>query len=264
MKKVLADVPFLATPPVASWPSRARNGVAPIPDYAPATGRRELDAADLDALRKALDELAASLRGGTIFKGLCSLLADAAGGRALTFAVVLRNGAERLVYEYAPSACAFVEGSASARESYLAGIECWATDFLAVLRGELGPIALTFGRARLWNALPDRFRFDLFGELYRMSHPLRRPAEVLRMYQREWGKVADGEPAIFPPVRANSRLSSPSTRRAVVRPRQRREPFRVRAQLFEARFRDRDVGLERRAVRVEPGLPRQSGPAPGG
>jgi hypothetical protein len=75
-------------------------------------------------------------------------------------------------------------------------MECWATDLLAVLRGELGPIALTFGRARLWNALPDKLRFDIFGELTRVSHPLRRPAEYLRNYQRQWAKCADVEATI--------------------------------------------------------------------
>jgi hypothetical protein len=154
----------------------------------------------MESLHAGLRELAGSLVGGTIWKGLHSLLSDAAEGRSLTFALVLRQGAngEKLVFEYAPSECAFVPVSAdvATREAYLAGFECWATDFLAVLRGELGPIALTFGRARLWNALPARFRFDLFGELYRVSHPLRRPAEYLRTYRREWAKCSGVEATI--------------------------------------------------------------------
>src|SRR5262249_32081043 len=55
---------------------------------------------------------------------------------------------------------------------------------LAVLEGELGPLALSFGRSFPWNALPRRFQFDVFGELYRVSHPLRRPAAFLRNYER--------------------------------------------------------------------------------
>jgi hypothetical protein len=214
IKRVVPDTSFLATARAETWASRARSDdgkVAGVPDYAPATGRRELGAAEREALEKGFDELAASLVGGTIFKGLSSLLEDAVPGRAPTFAVVLRQRpgeAERetgtdgdpLVFEYQPSACAFarIEPGAPPRERYLAGIECWATDFLAVLRGELGPIALTFGRARLWNALPERFRFDLFGDLYRVSHPLRRQAETLRMYQREWSKSAATTPVIQP------------------------------------------------------------------
>jgi hypothetical protein len=198
IKRVQNDVPFLTTAPRESWPSRAKGEASAAPDYAPATGRRELEKHEKEQLEQGLSELAASLVGGTIFKGLHSILADAAPGRAPTFALVLRQGTgdEKLVYEYVPTACAFVAGNDRPQETCLAGIECWATDLLAVLRGELGPIAITFGRARLWNALPAKFRFDLFGDLYRMSHPLRRPAEYLRTYQRLWKASAGVEATI--------------------------------------------------------------------
>ena len=65
-----------------------------------------------------------------------------------------------------------------------------------MLAGELGPIALTFGRARLWNALPARFTFDIFGELHRVSHPLRQPAAYLRTYERLWHAAQDITPTI--------------------------------------------------------------------
>jgi hypothetical protein len=89
------------------------------------------------------------------------------------------------------------QDTAKPEETYLAGIECWATDLLAILKGELGPIALSFGRARLWNVLSEQFLFDFFGDLYRMSHPLRRPAEYLRTYRRLWTGTANTVPAIF-------------------------------------------------------------------
>ncbi|MEO6420173.1 MAG: hypothetical protein ABIP39_12230, partial [Polyangiaceae bacterium] len=117
-----------------------------------------------------------------------------------TFAFVVRHGEgdARVALEYVPSACTFQPGDADDPESaYLAGMECWGTDLIAVLSGELGPIALNFGRARLWNALPERFNFELFGELYKFSHPLRRPAEFLRSYEQLWEKSADVVPAIF-------------------------------------------------------------------
>jgi hypothetical protein len=197
VKKVLAEAPFLGTAPKDSWPSRAKNDKSPTRDYAPATGRRDLEAGEMDELRRRLDELAGALVGGPTFKELHSMLA--VEGRSPTFAFVLRHGSadDTLAYAYAPTECAFVEGSASPRDSYIAGLECWATDLLAVLRGDLGPIALTFGRARLWNAMADRFRFDIFNELYRMSHPLRRPAEYLRMYQRRLKESGDVAPSIM-------------------------------------------------------------------
>ena len=180
------------------WPSRAKSAGGEVPDYEPATGRREATAEDLARLEGGLREFAASLVGGTIFRGLCSLLDHEVFDRAVTFALVARtgDGDGRRVHVYDPTSCTFVPGPEDARETVLAGMECWATDLAAVLHGELGPIALTYGRARLWNALPARFAFDLFGELYRVSHPLRRPAETLAGYERIWQRVKDTEPAV--------------------------------------------------------------------
>jgi Beta-lactamase superfamily domain len=197
LRKVLDRAPFLGTEPEEKWPSRARGDGPEAPDYSPATGRRTLDNGELDEIRRGLGELAGALVGGTVFKSLCSLLDSEAEERAPTFALVLRDGEARHVFAYSLTECAFVDGKADAREVYVAGLECWASDFLAVLRGELGPIALTFGRARLWNALSARLRFDIFGELYRMSHPLRRPDAYLRTYQRLWRESGNLEPTIF-------------------------------------------------------------------
>lgn len=198
LKRIVDSAPFLTTAPRDTWPARGKSaGGTSALDYAPATGRRGLTPDELVQLEAGLGELAASLVGGTVFRGLHSLLADAAGPRAMTFAFVLRReGGEPLVYEYVPEACAFAPGKERPREVYLAGLECWASDLLAILRGELGPIALTFGRSRLWNALATRFRFDIFGELYRVSHPLRRPAQTLRTYQALWKKSAGVEPTV--------------------------------------------------------------------
>jgi hypothetical protein len=63
-----------------------------------------------------------------------------------------------------------------------------------VLAGELGPIALTFGRARLWNALPGRLRFDMFPDLHRVSHPLRKPDAYYAIYERLWQRAKDTQP----------------------------------------------------------------------
>jgi hypothetical protein len=192
LKSVEDSTPFLATAPRDTWPARAK-APSEARDFSPATGRRAFE--DIDRLRTVLDELARSMVGGTLFKSLFSLLALETPDREQTFAFVLRREGTSLVFEYDPAACAFREAVADER-AYLAGLECWASDLLAVLTGELGPIALSFGRARLWNALPARFNFEIFGELYRMSHPLRRPAETLRTYQRLWAEARSIAPVI--------------------------------------------------------------------
>ncbi|HET9991974.1 MAG TPA: hypothetical protein VFQ65_25770, partial [Kofleriaceae bacterium] len=105
------------------------------------------------------------------------------GDRLPTFAIVVRDGDQRRAFEYRPTECRFV-ATDRPDAAFLAGIEVWASDLVAVLDGTLGPIALTFGRARLWNALPQRFSFEIFPELHRLSHPLRRPAAYAKTYER--------------------------------------------------------------------------------
>ncbi len=182
LERVDARAPWLGTAPEASWPSRKKVAQpAPAPEFQPATGRAAVSDAELAELRVRLDDFAGTLVGGTIFRGLHSLLAsDVPADRESTFALILRDGDARRTFAYDATACRFTERACAA----IAGMECYASDLLAVLRGELGPIALTYGRARLWNALPKRLRFDLFGELYRVSHPLRRQAETLAVYQK--------------------------------------------------------------------------------
>lgn len=199
LKTIEPSTAFLSAAPRDTWPARTRGGASEPPDYTPATGQRDLPPDDLVRLPTKLSELAGSLVGGSLFKGLFSLLTTELEDRKPTFAFVARSGEDRLVFEYEPTRCRFAAAHTAGddpRTAYLAGLECWASDLLAVLDGALGPIALTYGRARLWNALPQRFHFDIFGELYRVSHPLRRPDEYARTYQRAWQAVAATMPTI--------------------------------------------------------------------
>jgi hypothetical protein len=184
LKKVEPRTPFLTVEPPERWPERANDTSVPTQDYAPATGRRALAPGQRAELEAGLCELAGAMVGGELFRGLCTLQEDELPGKTLSFAFRLRDDDAPLAYLYQPSACAFVPTEADVEERTLAGLECWASDLHAILRGELGPIALTFARARLWNALPLRFHFDVFGALYGVSHPLRRPAEYLETYRK--------------------------------------------------------------------------------
>ena len=201
IRKVEQSKPFLRTAPPNEWPSRVRSASKDAPDYEPATGHREFSEKDVENVRALLDEFAAALVGSYVFKNLHSLLKSETKDRKQTFVFSLRQGrggCATLVFEYAANACAFHQVECANPEStYLAGLECWGSDMLAVLKGELGPIGILFARAKLWNALPKRFRFDIFEELYRMSHPLRRPAAFLHTYERLWEKSAGVTPSIF-------------------------------------------------------------------
>jgi hypothetical protein len=196
LKKVDREAPFVRTEAESTWPSRVKLARKSFPDYTPATGRTTLADGELEALLGMLQQFACTLVGTTLFKSLYSMMSADSLGRKPTFAFVLRDGDNTRIYEYSAPACAFVEGVGDARTVYLAGFECWAPDLLAVLRGELGPIALSFGRARLWNAAPAKFSFTIFDEMYRMSHPLRRPAEQYAIYERTLRKQGDVAPSI--------------------------------------------------------------------
>jgi L-ascorbate metabolism protein UlaG (beta-lactamase superfamily) len=198
LERVDDRAPFLASVPAAEWPSRAKQAGDPragdVPDYAPATGRRELTDAERGELAERVGAVAGELVGGAVFRGLCSLLATE--HPRPTFAFVARDGDARREYAYDLVDCRFVGGPFDAGARTLAGLECWGSDLLAVLRGELGPIALSFGRARLWNALPARFRFKIFDELHRISHPMRRADAYAATYARLYAPHASEAPVI--------------------------------------------------------------------
>lgn len=195
--KRIDRTPWLTTLPPEQWPSRAKRQLPPqLPDYDPATGARALIEGELAELAVALDELALTMVGGRLFKSLLSLHHDDAAGRIASFVFVVRDGERRHAFAYEPQDCRFVAVDGDVRARYLAGLECWGPDLLAVVRGRLGPIALTFGRARAWNAAPKRLRFSIFDELYGLSHPLSRPAVTFDVYQRQWQQHATTVPRI--------------------------------------------------------------------
>ena len=202
VKRVEKQSPFLTTTPPNTWPLREKAAMTEFPDYAPATGRHELTEAERTRLPQRLNEFAGAMFGSGPFKNLYSMLEIEGEGRMGTFAFVLRQGEKQppLVFMYNASACTFdlmpvpVEDP---RQAFIGTMACWATDLLAVLDGEIGSIALSFGRALLWNALPGRFKFDVFGELQKISHPLRRPADYLRIYERVLHSVGEVTPTIM-------------------------------------------------------------------
>src|SRR5437868_5999515 len=92
LKKSFDDSPFLTTTPPETWPARSsRREANGIPDYTPATGRTEMESAEYALLEQELQEFAGSLVGGTIFRGLHSIMDVQAKDRIPTFAIALRD-----------------------------------------------------------------------------------------------------------------------------------------------------------------------------
>lgn len=177
---------FVHTQARARWPAREFVGdVVRMPDYAPTCARTRLAAGGLEQLIAELDEFAAYLYGGPVFAAVCALPSALPDGRAATFCLSLRVDDGRVVLAYEPAACRFtVHPSTNPIADFASGLECWATDLLALLRGELAPSALCWaGRMRYWNAHAQRLRVSP-SELWRFAHPLRRPQRMLALYRR--------------------------------------------------------------------------------
>ncbi len=194
---------FLRATPRATWPSREFVGdVSVLKSYAPACGRSDFDERDLPELTRGLAGFARFLYGGRTFRSLYSLDREELGARRPTFSLVALAdaGSGAYVYEYDPQGCRF----AAARDvdpvnDYVGGLEFWATDLLAICRGELASSAIPFGRGRIWNALPERCEIS-FREFCLYFHPLRQPDLFLTLYR----SLLRAEPALAPVVRARS------------------------------------------------------------
>lgn len=194
---VSAETGFVAARPAAEWPVRSVGKPDWLPDFGPATGRQALDDEQLGALGRELDSLAAYLHNRKGFRRGYSLSHDDLDGREPTLAIVTWTDDGAFVWAYEPQGCRFVSVDESDPMSRYAGVfECWATDLLGVLRAEMSPNTLLFGRARARFGIPDRYPYSLFDEILRYVHPLRHPARFRALYEQVRSRFADIEPVI--------------------------------------------------------------------
>jgi len=190
--------PFLHALPPDRWPPRDHLGDgARLGDYAPACGRRALEPGEPEVLRDELRDFARYLYGRDVFRQLCSLPTEGSQGRIAGLGLVLRDETRATALRYDPTRCEFVEYEGhDPMAELMSGIECWGSDLLALLRGEIGPTALCYaGRLRVWNADPRRLRISPHA-LWTFAHPLRRPAAAAALYRRLWSAEPDAVPRI--------------------------------------------------------------------
>lgn len=192
--------PFIAPLPRERWPDRSFTPADTASrDYQPATGRTSVDAAQLEALLVELEDFARYLYGTAVFRSLCSMptrIDEVAAAVGFSLRVDDTDGREILRYE--PGSCSFVrEPEGDPQRALLSGIECFATDLLAFMRGELSPSALCYaGRVRTWNRAPARLWFSP-QELWMYGHPLRRVDRAAKLYRR----LLAAEPSNPPRIR---------------------------------------------------------------
>jgi hypothetical protein len=200
ISSVTDSAPFLRTLPKEQWPDRAYMPAKAKPQtVAPASGRRELRAGELDELGGCLVAFAEFLYGTSLFRALYSLTDGAAPSQIRSkFAINAMSGDVDHVFEYDPAGCRFVllEKPAPLAE-YVAGMECFASDLLEFLRGRLAPSALMFGRLLRWRGGGENLTPAIDRAIWLYGHPLRRPAQHLELYRSIYAR----EPADAPKVR---------------------------------------------------------------
>ncbi|PRQ07715.1 MBL fold metallo-hydrolase [Enhygromyxa salina] len=182
----LTERAFIRARPPERWPKRDYRGDGPrLLDYAPACARTRIGADGSERLATELVDLARYLYGGPLFCEIHSLPTKLDSGAWARPCLSLRDDDGPSVLAYEPSACAFVRHACTdPTVEFAAGIECWASDLLALLEGELSPSALCYaGRLRFWNHEPHRLRVSP-RELWDFGHPLRRPDRTARLYRR--------------------------------------------------------------------------------
>lgn len=167
---------FMEASAVPEWMVRESKPLdGPVPDYPPATGRREFSTEDLGNLLSELERFAAYLYGRDLHRALYSRGTNEAVG------FVLRTEGEPITLRYRPESCSFEQAPG---EALVAGMECWATDLLDALRFDFVMGNVVIGRYRKWNEASGHLPCHLDAELVFFTHPLRQPARTLEMYRK--------------------------------------------------------------------------------
>lgn len=155
--------------------SRPAAATTTVPHaIAPASGRLRLCTDDWAALEAGLEDLAGFLFGRDLFLAAHSVSrCDPALGMLLH-----DEGGDR-TYVWSPPRGTFVRGDIGACSCRL---RLWASDFLALVEGRIGPSALCYtGRVRCLNRDPDSVRVSP-QILWLFAHPLHRPGPARRLY----------------------------------------------------------------------------------
>lgn len=186
VQNAASSADFVRTKAVSFWPVRGGASLQPLlDDFGPASGSRSIDVSEGIALLTAsLKEFAEHIFGRRLFRGLYSLSPQESDGRGRKFALVLRLDEGFRVFEYDPNGCRFVEsGSEEPATDFVAGVDCWMSDWIAAYRGDIAPSGMLFGRSRAWSFAPQHVPWPA-EELWFFFSPLRRPEAALELYRR--------------------------------------------------------------------------------
>jgi hypothetical protein len=156
--------------------------LAVIEEFNPACGQYKLGEDEWSGLFREMDKLASFLYGRTLFRTLHALDNRDLGRRKAALALVLRCDDKDSAYvcEYEPNASRFTRVACAAPiDTYVAGVECWATDLWKVMDGQLLPQRL-LGHLRTWSFSPKPV--SPLQSVWRFFDSLHRPDAALAFY----------------------------------------------------------------------------------
>jgi hypothetical protein len=183
VQRIAERTPFLSTLERSRWPNRVpRKPLMVIDDFEPSCGRYSLEEQEWSSLFQEIDKLASFLYGRSLFRTLHALDNHDLGKRKPAFALVLRcdDKDSAHVCEYEPNASRFrLVSCAAPIDSYVAGLECWGTDLLKVMKGQLLPQRL-LGHLRTWSFSPRPL--SPLQSVWRFFDSLHRPDAAVSFY----------------------------------------------------------------------------------
>jgi hypothetical protein len=187
----------IAAAPRDQWPDRTyAPDVALIESVEPFFAPQAIDDPGIAEIESLLDGFASYLYGSSLFRAFLSLERASLAERKATIAFVLRTQDGGYVFEWEPQACQFAAVECAEPASvYVAGIEMWAGDLLAIARGEIEFMAIQLGHIRLWSMAPQKIKMGT-GELMSYFSALRRPDIYLRLYRLGLEKAPKAAPVL--------------------------------------------------------------------
>jgi hypothetical protein len=202
-----AFTPYLSTVAKDQWPAHSAHAEHPHNEnkqfFPPGSKQTEITDAQMKELMVQLQHFARFLYNSSLFHLLYKIGPKDCPSKRPTIAFLLRTDSKPTysVWAYDPQACAFVQDLHAAQapdptDGYLAGVECWATDLLALFRFERTAGYTLFGRMRFWNTLAKQWNVELDTALYLYTHPLCQPDRYYTVYARSAQTVSQVQPLV--------------------------------------------------------------------
>lgn len=205
--ETLPSTDYLRAQSIEQWPkhqAKKPNSEEIKKFFPPGCGRTDITTKEEQELTEQLQRFAQFLFNSSLFYTLYRIGPNDCKNTRPTVAFLLRTNAnnQKTVWAYDPQASAFKRDTAAEQTqdptaAYLAGVECWATDLLALFKFERTAGYTLFGHMRFWNSMAQQWNIELDTALYLYTHPLCQPDRYYTVYHRQAEAIAHVKPQVW-------------------------------------------------------------------